>query len=1747
MIYNFQNESIKYIFCILIFLLSSNIQAQTISVGNPAGAPFCTGATINFNFTITGVFTSGNTFTAQLSDASGSFASPVSVGTVIGTTSGTMFVNIPAGTPSGAGYVMRIVSNAPVITSSNTTASFSVTSPTGSPSVFGSGQWNAYVFNSTNFTNYSGLFTVSPLSFNSTTYYGSNSAPSTATGFSGCSGVNQAAYSISYKRTNFTCDYYTIRIENRDDEVEVLVDGVSVSNLTSASNTGQNVWSGILGPTSTVELRHRQTGAGTGYLQVSLNTSPAITLPASVTKCVSATVPLTVTSPSASLTYAWSPATGLSATTGSTVNANPAATTTYTVIATDPTTGCTFNGTVTVNVGALPVVSVSPASVSVCNGTSTTLTASGASNYVWSPATGLSATTGSTVTANPLVTTTYTVIGDDGCGNTSTATVTVTIGSGTNPNVFGNGQWNVYAYTGNLVGAPGSAVVQGFYTEPLLSFNSVSRWDSNFSPSDASGYVGCVVGVDNHSVSYKRTNFTCALYQLDVVQHDDAARINLDGTQIYAINGWSGSSGAPHVNVRRVLLTSLSNLEFYWQEGGGGSNGQVNVTALANTELILPTQAIICPGNSATLTIDPNIALSGAYTVSWTGPSGFTATGSSVTSAAGVVGTYTATMTHTASGCTISDNIDVILDPNPPTIAVNPTAVTICPGGSTTLTASGATTFTWKNGVTTIGTGTTITLSPAVTTTYTLEGTNGCGISTLSVTVTVQTIPGNPAVFGNGVWNAYSYQGSSFNTYLGYYTENNLNFNSATRWNGNGSPSDANAASGAAYTGCAITPDNHSVIYKRTNFTCGYYRLDIPGHDDAVTVFIDGVQVFYNGGCCATRPDIWRGFLGPSSTVEYRWQEGVGGSNGQLTFTDLTSTLSSFTSPPVTICQGSTTTMTAALMNSNGPGAVSCTFSWQVLAGGNATTLNTTTGSSVVATAGSYGSGATATVRCTATDPASGCQWSNDILITVDPLPTTAATSNSYSICRGETITLTATGANTYTWTQSSVNGGLVTTTGSIVTATPTQPGTYTYTAAGNNNCATINGTTATITVLGTTLTGAEFGNSEWNTFAYEYTNAASIDNPALANIRGYYTEKSLSFNTIDRWGNNSSPSTAGLKTPSDGSAAYTGCAVTNDNHLTIHKRTNFACGYYVISVAYHDDSYRLFVNGTLVGSHTGCCDSHPNVWSGLLNSSSTIEYRVIEGGGQSSSSLSIGFSLASPTTVVWNGGAGNTDWFNALNWCPAAPTATTDVIIPGSGVPAYPNINANGATCKSLSITTGASLTITGSYNLDVNGNFDNQGTFTPNSSTVNVINTGDVTLNSSGTGSFYNLIINKPSNVVSMSSGIVVNNQLTLANGELRLNAQQLTINNTSNTAITRSNNAFIRSENNVAINPSLICWNMGSTVAIFTYPFGTAENSSGYIPVTYDKKTNTSTTVCVSTRATSLPDNLPLVPGTNMVGVSGATATNVIDRWWEITSSTNPLPNPAADITLRYLAAENTIANPTTNLSIQHFNSGINDWDNPFSSFAPGVTTGIGSVGATGVQNYSPFVISTTSTPLPVTLLDFRANFIASQTQLNWEISDDRDANTEYFLVERSVDGKNFQTIGKVKIVNNSNKYTYNDKPNVGVNYYRLKMITSGQYEYSEIVSIHADFANSEFIKAKPNPSSAEKLNLVLQASPSEKIRFVIADNNGKIVWEDYFDTDVTGFSEKTLTTNLAPGIYHIIVYDSKSEIKNKIVIY
>ena len=83
----------------------------TITLGTITPMAYCSGASISVPFTTTGTFNGGNTFTAELSDATGNF------GTITATATGTTPISLTAPTTAGTGYKVRVRASDPATTS----------------------------------------------------------------------------------------------------------------------------------------------------------------------------------------------------------------------------------------------------------------------------------------------------------------------------------------------------------------------------------------------------------------------------------------------------------------------------------------------------------------------------------------------------------------------------------------------------------------------------------------------------------------------------------------------------------------------------------------------------------------------------------------------------------------------------------------------------------------------------------------------------------------------------------------------------------------------------------------------------------------------------------------------------------------------------------------------------------------------------------------------------------------------------------------------------------------------------------------------------------------------------------------------------------------------------------------------------------------------------------------------------------------------------------------------------------------------------------------------------------------------------------------------------------------------------------------------------------------------------------------------------------------------------------------------
>jgi len=162
---------------------------------------------------------------------------------------------------------------------------------------------------------------------------------------------------------------------------------------------------------------------------LTVNAWPTIKITGKDTICIGATTKLTA---SGGTYYAWS--TGFN---GSFVNVNPTITTTYS-LAVLSAAGCAKDTIFRVKVDSLPNVKVSGKDT-ICIGSSTTLTASGANTYTWGPSSGLSATTGAVIIATPTTSASHWIDGTAGVGCVTqiyvylTVEPTLTITASVNP------------------------------------------------------------------------------------------------------------------------------------------------------------------------------------------------------------------------------------------------------------------------------------------------------------------------------------------------------------------------------------------------------------------------------------------------------------------------------------------------------------------------------------------------------------------------------------------------------------------------------------------------------------------------------------------------------------------------------------------------------------------------------------------------------------------------------------------------------------------------------------------------------------------------------------------------------------------------------------------------------------------------------------------------------------------------------------------------------------------------------------------------------------------------------------------------------------------------------------------------------------------------------------------------------------------------------------------------------------------
>jgi trimeric autotransporter adhesin len=146
-------------------------------------------------------------------------------------------------------------------------------------------------------------------------------------------------------------------------------------------------------------------------------------------------------------------------------------------------------------------------------------------------------------------------------------------------------------------------------------------------------------------------------------------------------------------------------------------------------------------------------------------------------------------------------------------------------------------------------------------------------------------------------------------------------------------------------------------------------------------------------------------------------------------------------------------------------------------------------------------------------------------------------------------------------------------------------------------------------------------------------------------------------------------------------------------------------------------------------------------------------------------------------------------------------------------------------------------------------------------------------------------------------------------------------------------------------------------------------------------------------------------------------------------------------------------------------------------------------------------APIVVQITAVPLSIKLIEIAAKNTGSRNIVNWATSDED--NGDYFILERSADGKDFKPLATVSGKGSASEYTYNDiEPFVGINYYRLKLVdASGKASYSKVVSALVK-AGAFDVKAYPNPVT-DKLHVKIQGELGANATLSLLDVQGKTI--------------------------------------------
>jgi len=838
------------------------------------------------------------------------------------------------------------------------------------------------------------------------------------------------------------------------------------SPATSLSNP--NISNPVANPTSTTNYIVTVTDANgcvnTAPTSVTVNPLPVITVN-SPTICTGATVQLNATG---GTTYQWLPATGLSNPNIANPVANPTSTTTYTVTVTDAN-GCVNTAPAAVTVNPLPVVTVN--SPTICTGTSAQLNASGGTNYLWSPATGLSNPNIANPVANPISTTNYivTVTDANGCINTAPTSVTVNplpVVTVNSPTICtgANAQLNASGGT-TYVWSPATGLSNPNIANPVA--NPTSTTNYIVTVTDANGCVNTApasVTVNPLPVVTVNSPTICT---------GATAQLNATGGTTYV---WSPTTGLSNPNIANPVANPTSTTSYTVTVTD--ANGCVNTALASVTVNPLPAVTVnsptICTGATAQLNA------TGGTTYVWS-----PATGLSNPNIANPVANPTSTTTYTvtvtdANGCINTAPTSVTVNPLP-VVTVN--SPTICTGANAQLNATGGTTYLWSpsTGLSNPNIANP-TANPTSTTNYTVTVTNANGcVNTAPASVIVNPLPvvtvNSPTICtgANAQLNASGGTTYVWSPATGLSNPNIANpvANPTSTTNYTVTVTDANGCVNTAPASVTVNPLPVVTVNSPTICTGTSVQLSATG----------GSTYLWSPATGLSNPNISNPVANPLTTTSYTVT--VTNTNGCVntapTSVFVNALLVVTVNSPV-ICNGSTAQLSAS--------------------GGIIYTWTPSTGLSNPYIANPLANVATTTNYTVSVTDINGCRNSVPTTVTVNPLPVVSV--NSATICSGHNAQLSASGGTAYSWSPAM---GLSNSNIANPIANPTITTNYSVTVTDANGCRNSAPTSVTVNPLpvisvnspticmGTTVQLSASGGT-----IYSWSPATGLNNPNIAN-----------------------------------------------------------------------------------------------------------------------------------------------------------------------------------------------------------------------------------------------------------------------------------------------------------------------------------------------------------------------------------------------------------------------------------------------------------------------------------------------------------------------------------------------------------------------------------------------------------------------------------------------------------------------